>query len=81
MRLLLALLSVRATQPWAVRRRATPVTPRRATRDAAPAAPREAVGARAPPAPAKPPKIGECNEHLRRRAKARDAAGRPSGVP
>ena len=75
MRLLLALLSVRATQPWAVRRRATPVTPRRATRDAAPAAPREAVGARAPPAPAKPPKIGECNEHLRRRAKARDAAG------
>ena len=77
MRLLLALLSVRATQPWAARRRATPVTPRRATRDAAPAAPREAVGARAPPAPApaKPPKIGECNEHLRRRAKARDAAG------
>ena len=58
-----------------MRRRATPVTPRRATRDAAPAAPREAVGARAPPAPAKPPKIGECNEHLRRRAKARDAAG------
>ena len=68
MRLLLALLSVRATQPWAARRRAAPVTPRRATRDAAPAAPREAVGARAPPAPAKPPKIGECNEHLRRRA-------------
>ena len=58
MRLLLALLSVRATQPWAVRRRATPGTPRRATRDAAPAAPREAVGARAPPAQLQAPNRG-----------------------